>query len=105
MQALPERPTRSRQLHFQLWIDGSSPLLLQAGAGALYRHPLPGSAVRLDAGGRLQALPAPDASPEPASQTPRTLLRLLLGALVMAAAAAILLGLGWQVRKPLEAAW
>jgi hypothetical protein len=105
MQALPGHPAGSRQPHFQLWIDGTSQLLLQAGAGMLYRHPLPGSAVRLDAAGRLQALPAPDVSPTPASQAPRALLRLLLGTLVAVAAASILAGLGWQVRKPLEASW
>jgi hypothetical protein len=105
MRALPGQPASSRELHFHLWIDGSSPLLLQAAAAALSRHPLPGNAVSLDAGGRLQATPTPGAAPKPAAQPPQALLRLLLAAIGMVAAGAILLGLVLQVRKPLEPAW
>jgi hypothetical protein len=105
VQALPGQPAASRVPHFQLWLDGSSPLLLQAAAGALDRHPLPGSAVRLDATGRPQALPTPVVSQKPASQPPQALLQMLLAALGVTAVATTLLVLGWQVRKPLEAAW
>ncbi|MBJ7615025.1 MAG: cellulose biosynthesis cyclic di-GMP-binding regulatory protein BcsB [Candidatus Dormibacteraeota bacterium] len=104
LQALPSVATSSSEHHFQLWIDASSPLLLVAGADALYRHPLAGSAISLDAGGRLQALRTRDAAPGPAPEPPAAL-RLLLVALVVIAAAATLLGIGWQVRRPLEPAW
>ncbi|MBJ7600256.1 MAG: hypothetical protein JF922_19555, partial [Candidatus Dormibacteraeota bacterium] len=52
----------------------------------------------------LQALRTRDAAPGPAPEPPAAL-RLLLVALVVIAAAATLLGIGWQVRRPLEPAW
>jgi Bacterial cellulose synthase subunit len=104
MQALPAAATSSGERHFQLWIDASTPPLLMAGADALYRHPLAGSAISLDATGRLQALRTRDAAPGPAPMPPAAL-RLLIVALALIAAAATLLGIGWQVRRPLEPAW
>jgi hypothetical protein len=96
--------TSSSERHFQLWIEASSPLLLLAGAGTLYRHPLAGSAISLDAAGRLQALRTRDATPGPVPEPP-AVLRLLIVALALMAAAATLAGIGWQIRRPLEPAW
>jgi hypothetical protein len=106
-QQLPGDAPGSSDPHFQLWIDGSSPQLLQAGAGVLYRHPLAGRALSLDAAGRLQPLqiggiPAGGTSRQGAPPGP---LRLLLPALAVLAVAATLLGLGWQLRAPVEKAW
>jgi hypothetical protein len=88
---------------YGLWIEGNSPALLQSAAAALYRHPLPGAAATVDAAGRLQALQAA-AAPRPAQGAPEVL-RLVVPALALAAAAATLVGLGWQLRRPLEPAW
>jgi hypothetical protein len=104
MQALPVTAAGSSERHFQLWIDAYSPLLLLAGAGTLFRHPLPGSAISLDASGRLQALQTRDAAPGPPPEPPAAL-RLLVVALAVMAAAATLAGIGWQIRRPLETAW
>jgi hypothetical protein len=87
--------------HFLLWLDGSSDAMLQSAATALYRHPLPGSAISVDAAGRPHALGfgptgTPDDRPWP--------LALAVPALIALASAALLLSIGWQLWRPLESA-
>jgi cellulose synthase subunit len=103
-QALPGPSAGSTPAgRYALWVEGGSPALLQSAAAALYRHPLPGAAATVDAAGRLQALQAAGAS-RPAQDPPEAL-RLVVPALALAAAAATLLALGWQLQRPLESAW
>jgi hypothetical protein len=101
---VPDQTRGSRGSHAQLWVDATSPLLLQAAASALYRHPLPGGALTLDAAGGLKALQlggtvkrGPEPLPAP--------LGLILPALGLLVVVATLLGIGWQLRRPLEPAW
>jgi hypothetical protein len=103
-QALPDPSAGSSPgARYALWVEGGSATLLQDAAAALYSHPLPGAAASVDPAGRLRALPGGTSS-RPASSPPGVL-RLVLPALGLAAAAATLLGLGWQLRRPLEPAW
>lgn len=105
LEALPGQVAGLRRPHFQLWIDGSSPLLLQAAATVLSRPALAGSAVRLDASGRIQILAGTDVSPAPAARPAGVVPGLLLAGIGVLAFGAILLGLGWQLCRPLERAW
>jgi hypothetical protein len=96
-----ERALGAPGSHFLLWLDGSSGTSLQSAASALYGHPLPGSSISLDAAGRPQAFGAE--TPGPGFDR-SWLLTLALPGLALAAAAALVLVISWQLWRPLEQA-
>jgi hypothetical protein len=87
--------------HFLLWLDGSSDALLQSAATVLYRHPLQGSSISVDAAGRPHALgfgPSGTAHDRPWP------LAMAVPALIALASAALLFSIGLQLWRPLERA-
>jgi hypothetical protein len=91
------RPLTASSPHRALWIEGGSPELLLAAAGALGQPGLRGSAADVSASGQLSAVdPAPLPGPAAAPV-------LAAWALVAGVAAAIALTLGWQLVRPREA--
>jgi hypothetical protein len=96
-----ERALGAPGSHFLLWLDGSSGGPLQSAASALYGHPLPGSSISLDAAGHPQAFGSD--APGPGFDRP-WLLTLALPGLALAAAAALVVVICWQLWRPLEQA-
>jgi len=91
---LAVRPLAAASPHRALWIEGGSPDLLRAAAGALGRPDLRGSAANVSATGQVTTLvPAPLPGPAPAPLV-------AAWALVAVVAAALALTLGWQVARP-----
>jgi hypothetical protein len=87
--------------HFLLWLDGSSDALLQSAATALYRHPLPGSSISVDADGRPHAL---GFGPTGSVHDRPWAVAAAVPALIALAAATLLFSIGWQLWRPLESA-
>jgi hypothetical protein len=91
-------PLTASSDHDALWIEGGTPDLLQAAAGALDREGLPGDAAGVDADGRVWRLD--EVGPPPADRVPLAAAR-ALGVMAVAAIAALLV---WQLVLPREVA-
>jgi hypothetical protein len=92
---MSQRPLTSWSTHHGLWLEGSGPELVGRAAGVLYRHPLPGTALGVDADGRswpLEAAIAPRISEPPLLPALRWLIGLSVAATISA--------LGWQIFRP-----
>ena len=80
--------------HSVLWVDGSSAETLYLASDALYQGGLAGSAVAVDANGRVRSLGQDEvATPDPPQL-------LVVRVLVVATAATLLLGVCWQAWRP-----
>jgi cellulose synthase subunit len=93
--SMSQRPLTSWSTHHGLWLEGSGPELVGRAAGVLYRHPLPGTALGVDADGRSWPL-----EPAAAARIPEPPLLPALRWLIGLSVSATIFALGWQIFRP-----
>jgi hypothetical protein len=92
---MSQRPLTSWSTHHGLWLEGSGPELVGRAASVLYRHPLPGTALGVDADGRSWPL-----EPAVSARIPEPPLLPVLRWLIGLSIAATIFALGWQIFRP-----